>query len=385
MTKRLIILGSTGSIGTQTLSIVRENPERFAVAGLAAGGNVELLAAQIAEFGPHKVSVKSETEARRLSSMLGGDGPKILTGRKGACELAGEPAELVVSAMVGAVGLGPTLCAIDAGTDIALANKEVLVTAGELVLQRAGAKDVTLLPIDSEHSAIMQSLLGHRREDLSRIILTASGGPFRDLNPNELERVTPEDALAHPTWNMGPKITIDSASMMNKGLEVIEGCHLFKVKPDRIEVVIHPQSIVHSMVEYRDGSVIAQLACTDMCLPIQYAFSYPERLNGEAAQRLDFAELRTLEFHSVPQGRYPCLDLAIEAAETGGLLPAVMNAANEIAVHEFLEHRLPFFHIPRVIESVMSHHEGGDPFDLDAILEADVWARKRAKEFLKPC
>ncbi|MDP8254222.1 MAG: 1-deoxy-D-xylulose-5-phosphate reductoisomerase [Candidatus Alcyoniella australis] len=376
MSKRLTILGSTGSIGTQALGLAAENPERFEVVGLAAGSNVELLAEQVARFAPSAVAVRGESEAEALRALIG-DGTEVLCGTAGACELASRSTDLVVSAMVGAVGLEPTLAAIEAGNDVALANKEALVCAGELVLQRVEQRGVRLLPIDSEHSAILQSMLGHRREDLRRIILTASGGPFRGMQREGLESVEPEQALAHPTWKMGPKISIDSATMMNKGLEVIEAHWLFNVEPQRIEVLIHPQSIVHSLVEYVDGVCIAQLGLPDMRGPISFALSYPERIQGAVAP-LHLEQLADLEFTAVDHRAFPCLGLAYRALELGGTAPAALNAANEQAVTAFLERRIGFLDIPRIIGEVLEGHEPQQLDSIERVLEADREARHSA-------
>lgn len=381
MKKRLSILGSTGSIGVSTLEVVRQFPERFEVAALAGGKNISLLARQIETFKPRTVSVLDEELAQKLEGSLNGAGskPQILYGAKGYESVAtsGE-ADMVVSAMVGAAGLLPTLAAIRAGKDIALANKETLVIAGELVMAEAARSGVKIFPVDSEHSAIFQALQGNHRRALRRILLTASGGPFFKKSPQELSSVSPEAALNHPNWSMGRKITIDSATLMNKGLEVIEARWLFDVPTDLIAVHVHPESIVHSMVEYIDGSVIAQMGIPDMKIPIAYALSYPERLPVETPA-LDLFQLQKLTFFPPDMERFPCLRLAFEATRRGSTMPAVLNAANEVAVYAFLEGRIGFTDIPRLIEAVMKNHEIAETLTLEAIVEADSKAREEAR------
>jgi 1-deoxy-D-xylulose-5-phosphate reductoisomerase len=382
--KRLSILGSTGSIGVSTLEVVRQFPDRFQVVGLAAGRNVRLLADQIRCFRPRCVAVLDEKAAKELESLLGPDDPRpeIVWGEEGYRRVATlEVARMVVSAIVGAAGLLPTLAAIEAGKDIALANKETLVIAGQVVMERVERRGVHLLPVDSEHSAIFQALQGNSRKALKRILLTASGGPFFGSTAQRLESVTPEAALRHPNWAMGPKITIDSATLMNKGLEVIEAHWLFQVPVEAIHVHIHPESIVHSMVEYVDGSVIAQMGVPDMKIPIAYALSYPDRL-PVSAPALDLFDLGTLTFHRPDLEAFPCLRLAYEAAGTGGTLPAVLNAANEVAVQAFLEGALGFMDIPRLIEEVMGIHQVEPADSVERILSADGWAREKAREFV---
>lgn len=375
--KRLSILGSTGSIGTNTLHIVEQFPERFAVEALAAGKNVGLLAEQIRRFNPQAAVVLDEEHAVLLNERLpSGIATEILHGPEGYKYVAGiSDADMVVSAVVGSAGLVPTLTAIEAGKQVALANKEALVMSGELMMAAARKNNVSIVPIDSEHSAIFQSLLGHRKEDVRRIILTASGGPFLDVPQDDLASMTPEDALRHPTWDMGAKITIDSATLMNKGLEVIEARWLFDISEGLIDVHIHPQSIVHSMVEYCDGSVVAQLGVPDMRTPIAYALAYPERLPLDLPGP-DFFEVGQLTFRKPDFNKFPCLGLAFDACKAGGTMPAVLNAANEIAVAEFLDHRITLPHIPELIQKTMAAHRLISNPELDDIRAADDWARE---------
>ena len=384
--KAITVLGCTGSIGVSTLEVMRQFPDRFRARGLAAGRNVSLLARQIREFRPAVAAVLDEERAGELREALTGFHPlpEILFGVEGYEEMAADSrTDMVLSAMVGAAGLRPTLAAVKAGRSIALANKETLVAAGELVMDLAAHTGSRILPVDSEHNAIFQALQGNSLQALRRILLTASGGPFFGRSREELERVTPEQALKHPNWSMGAKITIDSATLMNKGLEVIEACRLFDVPVDRIAVHIHPESIVHSMVEYVDGSVIAQLGIPDMKIPIAYALAYPERL-PVANPRLDLFQLRNLSFYPPDEERFPCLRLAFEACRKGGDLPAVLNAANEVAVQAFLDGQLDFPGIPRTVEAVMDRHDTVSAPDLEAILAADARAREDARrEILK--
>jgi 1-deoxy-D-xylulose-5-phosphate reductoisomerase len=379
MTKRLIILGSTGSIGRRTLDVVRDFPDRFEVVGLSANTDIATLAAQAREFRPRALCVCAPEALSAAEDLAAACGARLHLGRPGLVELIEEhDADIVVVATVGFVGLLPTLRAIELGRTIALANKEVLVTAGDLVMESARAHGATILPIDSEHNAVLQCLNGSGPERVRRIILTASGGPFRGRTRDELARVTPAEALDHPTWRMGPKITVDSATLMNKGFEVIEGKHLFNVPVARIEVVIHPQSIVHSMVEYVDGSILAQLGVTDMYLPIQNVLFYPERV-ANTHPSLDFPALGMLSFESPDSGTFPCLRLAREAAEAGGTCPAVLNAANEVAVERFLAGDLGFLRIPAVVEDALEAHDRGPARCLADIMSADEWARAHAR------
>lgn len=379
--KILSILGSTGSIGVSTLEVVRQFPDRFQAAALAAGSNITLLAEQIRMFRPRLVSVLDEGLAEQLRRSLHGEAfmPEILFGPEGYERVATCPeAEMTVSAMVGAAGLLPTLAAINAGKDLALANKETLVVAGEIVMEAAALQKIRILPVDSEHSAIFQSMQGNHRSALKRILLTASGGPFFRKSPEELATVTPEAALCHPNWTMGRKITIDSATLMNKGLEVIEARWLFNVPADQIAVHVHPESIVHSMVEYIDGSVIAQLGIPDMKIPIAYALGYPERLAVQSPA-LDLFRLQNLSFYPPDMEKFPCLRLAFDACREGSTLPAVLNAANEVAVHSFLDCRITFLEIPQLIERVMKAHTPAAKLTLEAVIEADRHARVEAE------
>lgn len=377
--KRLALLGSTGSIGLTTLSIVERFPDRFRVVSLAAGKNVERLCEQIEKFRPEVVSVGGEAEVGELRRRLPHFRGEIGCGAAGLVQVATTPADLLVSALVGAVGLEPTLAAIDAGCDVALANKEVLVVAGELVTAAARRRGVRLFPTDSEHNAIFQALQGQREECVRRIVLTASGGPFRRHSAAELEGVTREQALQHPIWKMGNKITIDSATLMNKGLEVIEARWLFDLPPERIDVVIHPQSIVHSMVEYQDGSVIAQLGIPDMAIPISYVLAYPERLDLGHLPSLDLAAAAQLSFEKPDVERFPCLGLAYDALRAGGSVPAVLNGANEVVVAAFLDGGVRFVEIPRLLRSVLDEHRPTPAASLEALREADRWARSAAR------
>lgn len=377
MTKRIAILGSTGSIGTQTLDVVAHDPDSYKVEALAAGSNLPLLLKQIERFSPRKVSVSTKELAREVELAVGGS-VQVFYGEEGLVETAaGTDADLVVTAVVGSQGLKPTLAAIEAGKDIGLANKETLVTAGHLVSDKARKRGVALLPIDSEHSAIFQCLNGESRQDVEKIILTASGGSFRDRTRAELEGVTVEEALRHPNWSMGAKITIDSATMVNKGLEVIEAHWLFGMPYSRIEVLLHPESVIHSMVEFRDNSVIAQLGNPDMRVPIQYALTYPNR-KPTPTKPLRLAEIGRLNFREMDMERYPCLAMAFDCGQTGGTMPTVFNAANEVAVARFLRGDITFLEIERVIERTLERHQAVLIPDLDDIVEADRWARETA-------
>ncbi|MEE4358622.1 MAG: 1-deoxy-D-xylulose-5-phosphate reductoisomerase [Desulfococcaceae bacterium] len=380
MQKHLSILGSTGSIGRSTLQIVEKFPERFPLCALTAKNNIELLAEQIRQFHPRMAAVYDEKGAALLRKILPPDtDTEIVWGEEGYCAAAAHPdADCAVTAMMGAAGLKPTLAAIDSGKQIALANKETLVMAGEAVMKKAGEKGVDILPVDSEHSAIFQCLTGQRKSDMDRILLTASGGPFRNTDPAEFASVTPEQALRHPNWQMGRKITIDSATLMNKGLEIIEARWLFDVPHDRIQVLVHPQSIVHSMVAFRDGSVIAQLGVPDMKGAIAYALTFPERL-PLGLPVPDFAELQSLTFHDPDMEKFPCLALAFRACEKGGTLPAVLNAANEVAVQAFLDKKISFPAIPELIREIMNEHTLIEAPALDDIFAADRQARQDAE------
>jgi 1-deoxy-D-xylulose-5-phosphate reductoisomerase len=382
--KNLTILGSTGSIGTNALRIVAQFPEHFTAKVLTAGKNISRLAEQIKQFRPELVAVFDETGAADLERVLPKDtGVKVVYGESGYQTAAAyETSDMVLAAIVGAAGLMPTIAAIEAGKDIALANKETLVMAGELVMQLAQRNQVDIIPVDSEHSAIFQCLMGQRASDLDVLLITASGGPFMNMPAQSFSDVSPEAALNHPNWQMGPKITIDSATLMNKGLEVIEAKHLFHVEMDRIRVVVHPQSIIHSMVSFRDGSILAQLGIPDMKGAIAFALSFPERL--PLAQPLpDFADIGCFTFKEPDMEKFPCLELAMEAGKTGGTLPSVLNAANEVAVLAFLECRLSFDKIPLVIEQTLAHHTNQLTPSLDDILIADQWARKAASSLIE--
>ena len=381
--KNITLLGSTGSIGLSTLRVIRLHRDKYRIVCLGAGRNVEVLLKQIAEWRPKKVAVQDEHTAEILAQSLSADQPvEILHGTGGYVEIA-TMAEIhtVVSAMSGAAGLIPTYEAVKAGKQVALANKETMVMAGQLIMAEAAARNAAVLPVDSEHSAILQCLRGHSREDVKRVILTASGGPFLYFSQKELTRVSAEQALKHPNWQMGPKITIDSATLMNKGLEAIEAKWFFNLAMEKIGIVIHPQSIVHSMVEYNDGSIIAQMGVPDMTIPISYALAYPRHLETDA-QALNIWELGSLTFEPVDTDRFPCLALALRAARLGGTMPAVLNAANEVAVEAFLGKKIGFTDIPRLIEKTMELHNPVNIETIGTVLKADSWARKKAREFL---
>ncbi len=383
--KRVAILGSTGSVGEQTLSVIASSPERFRVTALAAGRNIEKLAEQVRIFSPEQVAVADEEGAAALRSRVGDDLP-IAVGDVGLVTVATHPADLVVAALVGAVGLRPTLAAIEAGRDVALANKEVLVIAGALVLRAAKKHGVTLIPVDSEHSAIFQALSGQRREDVERLVLTCSGGPFRTWSADRIAGATIEEALAHPNWDMGAKITIDSATLMNKALEIVEARWLFDVSPERIDVVVHPQSIVHSLVEFVDRSVIAQLGLPDMRVPIAVALAHPERIRLEIPS-LDLAGIARLDFEEPDRKRFPALDLATRALAGSEAAPAVLNAANEVTVASFLAGDLSLPRISeingQVLDAHLEAHAGQTVDSLDAVLAADAWAREQSGRAVK--
>ncbi len=398
--KRVVILGATGSIGESALKVARDIPERMQIAGLAANSNAEKLAATANETRAPAVCLVDETKIDALERALDYK-PRIFSGDAGLREIAClTDADMVLVAIVGTGGLRPALAAIEAGKDLAVASKEILVMAGEIVMREERENGVHVLPVDSEHNAIFQCLEGKRStlnaqrstlnaesftldvSEVRRIILTASGGPFRETPRKDFDSITPEQALKHPTWNMGPKITIDSATLFNKGLEMIEAHWLFDVEMKRVEVVIHPQSIVHSMVEFTDGSTLAQLSYSDMCFPIQYAVTWPDRVPNTLPP-LDFSKLSKLEFFTPRYEDFPALNLARRAGETGGTLPAVMNAANEIAVAAFLDRQVRFPEIWHVVEEVMNRHTAIAHPNLDAILEADQWARNEAQGCVK--
>jgi 1-deoxy-D-xylulose-5-phosphate reductoisomerase len=376
--KRIVVLGATGSIGESALKVARDIPERVEIVGLAANSNAEKLAAAANEVRPESVCLVDTTRIDVLRKALEYQ-PRIFAGEEGLREIAClTKAEMVLVAIVGTGGLRPALAAIEAGKDLAVASKEILVMAGEIVMREARENGVHILPVDSEHNAIFQCLDG-RPSEVRRIILTASGGPFRETPANEFVDLTPEEALKHPTWNMGPKITIDSATLFNKGLEMIEARWLFGVEVKRVEVVIHPQSIVHSMVEFADGSTIAQLSYSDMRFPIQYAVTWPDRVPNTLPP-LDFSKLSKLEFFPPRYDDFPALNLARRAGEIGATLPAVLNAANEVAVVAFLDRQLHFPQVWQIVGQVMNRHTPVAHPDLDAILQADQWARVQARE-----
>jgi 1-deoxy-D-xylulose-5-phosphate reductoisomerase len=383
--KNIVILGSTGSIGKSALDVVSKFPDKFRVVGLTAGRNISLLIKQIEQFMPKIVAVSDETTYKSLKSQIPNlktQNIEILFGTEGICSVAAMPdADTVISAIVGSAGLLPTIAAIKAGKVVALANKETLVMAGDLVMSGVKKYGVLLLPVDSEHSAIFQCISGYEKSSIKKIILTASGGPFAGKTMEELEHISPESALKHPNWSMGRKITIDSATLMNKGLEVIEAHYLFGLPPEKIDVLIHPQSIIHSIVEFIDGSYIAQLSKPDMKGPIAYALSYPERLH-DVIETIDWERLSGLTFQKPDHKTFPCLSLAYSALKTGGTMPAVLNASNEIAVASFLDGIIGFNRIPVIIKKVMDSHKLQPADDIDVVLEADRWAREKTKEFI---
>ena len=383
MKKKIAILGSTGSIGVSTLNVVQQFPDRFEVIGLAVQRNITLLEEQIRTVSPKIVSVNNEECGRQLQARCADLQLEILTGEPGTIQVATHPdVDLVVSSIVGCAGLVPTYQAVLANKAIALANKETLVVAGELIMPEVERRGLSLLPVDSEHNAIFQSLHGHRRVDARRVLLTCSGGPFREHSLEQLKTVGPQDALRHPNWDMGNKITIDSATLMNKGLEVLEAHWLFGMPFADIQVVVHPQSVIHSMVEYIDGSIIAQLGVPDMRIPIAYAMTYPERMNLDVPH-VNLFEIGTLTFEEPDVDRFPCLQYAYQAGETGGTMPAVMNAANEIAVEAFLQENIAFLDIPRTIQHVMDAHQVKTLSSIEEAIEADRWARETAAQYIK--
>lgn len=378
--KRISLLGSTGSVGTQTLDVIARHPDKFRVEALAAGHNTELLIEQANRFRPKQVSVATKALADSIAGHVP-SGTAILYGAEGLAETAAHnDADIVVTAIVGSQGLRPTLAAIEAGKHIGLANKETLVSGGHLVSEAAHRRGVKLLPVDSEHSAIFQCLNGEKTSSVRKIVLTASGGSFRDRTREQLEGVTIQEALAHPNWSMGAKVTIDSATMVNKGLEVIEAHWLFGLPYEQIEVVIHPESIVHSFVEFADRSVIAQMGLPDMRVPIQYALTYPDRFDSPA-QSLDLTELGKLHFRKMDYGRFPCLRMAFDCGKAGGTMTTVFNAANEVAVQRFRSGEISFLGIERLIESVIARHEPILSPQLEQIEETDEWARREAAAF----
>ncbi|MFA6810185.1 MAG: 1-deoxy-D-xylulose-5-phosphate reductoisomerase [Desulfoplanes sp.] len=382
--RSVTILGSTGSIGTSALKIIANHPEKFQIIGLAGAKNVHLLARQAVQFRPRVLGVLTDQLAAELRSMLpSGYAPEIVVGSAGYQAMAKDPdAEFILSAQVGAAGLAPTMAAAQAGKIICLANKESLVLGGHLIRKSCQEHGGIILPVDSEHNAIFQSLGGHDPHTLRRILLTASGGPFRTKSSTFLQTVTPAQALKHPNWSMGAKISIDSATLMNKGLEIIEAYHLFGVELATIEVVVHPQSIIHSMVEYRDGSILAHLGTPDMQIPIGYCLAYPTRME-HPLEHLDFAKIATLTFEKPRTDMFPCLNLACEALKAGPSHPVVLNAANEIAVQAFLDEQIPFMDIPHILEQALTDHRGQPMESLDAILDLDTKTRHDVQKYIQ--
>lgn len=380
MKKDIIILGSTGSIGKSALEVVRRYPDQFNVIGLAAHRNVDLLAAQIREFRPKYAAMSDSCSAGTLAEM--NLGVTVLDGPEPLCQLAAIPVATVLCAAVGAAGLPPLLAAIDAGNRVAVANKEPFVMAGKLIMERAAARGVQVLPVDSEHSAIFQCAMGHAHKDIHTVHLTASGGPFYGRSRESLAGVQPAEATRHPTWDMGAKISVDSATLMNKGLEIVEAMWLFNLRPEQIEVVIHPQSIIHSLVEFTDGNILAHLGVTDMKFPILFALTYPERVELPM-ERLNLSTLKALTFDAPDFSAFPCLAYARQAAADGGTAPALLNAANEVAVAAFCEYRLPFLGISEVVGRVCEALVPSQDYSLESILAADSEARSRAREIVK--
>ncbi|MBS6023960.1 MAG: 1-deoxy-D-xylulose-5-phosphate reductoisomerase [Paeniclostridium sordellii] len=380
--KKISILGSTGSIGTQTLDVVRKNRDKFEVVAISANSSINLLLEQIKEFKPKYVAVYNENSAKQLKGIIPRDIKiEVLSGMDGLVTISSlDEIDVLLTAIVGMIGLVPTLEAIKKGKTIALANKETLVTAGQLVMEEARKRNVDILPVDSEHSAIFQCLNGENKKEIDSIILTASGGPFRGKTKEELLNVTKNEALKHPNWSMGRKISIDSSTLMNKGLEVIEAKWLFDADAEKIDVVVHPQSIIHSMVQFVDSSIIAQMGCPDMKLPIQYALTYPNRLLNDF-ERLDFSKLNGLTFEKPDLETFPCLQLAYESLKSGGTYSAVLNAANEVLVNEFLEDKIKFYDIPYYIEKTLEAHDSIKKPTLEEILHIDKWSR----DFVKKC
>jgi 1-deoxy-D-xylulose-5-phosphate reductoisomerase len=379
--KKISILGSTGSIGVNALDVISRHPDKFQVVGLAAGENDSLLQSQIEKFKPKIAALFSEKNSEKLKKTIKDKNIKIVSGIDGVIEVAtAKEADMVISAIVGAAGLIPTISAIKAKKDIALANKETLVMAGEIVMKEAEGR-CRIIPVDSEHSAIFQSLSGEKRENIRKLILTASGGPFRNYPEERFKNIKPEDALKHPNWSMGQKITIDSATLMNKGFEVIEAKWLFGMADENIEVLIHPQSIIHSLVEFIDGSVIAQLGIPDMRIPISYALNYPDRLENTLPS-LNLAQVKNLSFETPDTEKFPCLKLAFDALKKGETMPTVLNAANEVAVNAFLNREISFSEISETIKETMKNHRISHVKEISDILKADKWAREYAKKLI---
>ena len=381
--RRVTILGSTGSIGCSTIDLIQRDPERFKVAALTANTNAELLAKQARKLGAELAVIAEPAHYRALADALNGTGIECAAGAEALVEAADRRADWVMAGIVGAAGLAPTLAAVSRGAIVGLANKECLVCAGSLFMREVEASGATLLPVDSEHNAIYQVFASKAPESIEKIILTASGGPFRTWSISDIARATPQEAVAHPNWDMGAKISVDSATMMNKGLELIEAHHLFGLPADRIEIVVHPQSIVHSMVAYIDGSVLAQLGTPDMRIPISYALAWPERMETPS-ERLDLSTVGRLEFEEPDPERFPALRLARDVLNAGGAAPTVLNAANEEAVERFLDGRIGFLDIARIVETVVEALSGKEVSDLDDVREADRLARERAKALMEP-
>jgi 1-deoxy-D-xylulose-5-phosphate reductoisomerase len=375
--RRITVLGSTGSVGINTLDLVARNPKQFKVAALSAGQNVDLLIEQARKLRPEFVVIADEASYQTLVSALSGTGIRVAAGSDALVEAAQIPADVVMAAIVGAAGLRPTLAAVEQGGIVALANKECLVCAGSLFMAAVKKHGTTLLPVDSEHSAIFQVFDAALRGSVDRIILTASGGPFREWSIEQMSAATPEQAVAHPNWSMGSKVSVDSATMMNKGLELIEASHLFPVPEERIQILVHPQSVVHSLVDYVDGSVLAQLGTPDMRTPIAYAMAWPQRM-PVPCDRLDLAELSTLTFEAPDFKRFPALILARQTLQTGGAAPTILNAANEVAVARFLAGDIGFLDIVRTVEDALSHVQASMPDSLDAVMDIDAQARRQA-------
>ena len=384
MRRSISILGATGSVGTSTLDLIERSPERFEVVALTAATNVGALADAARRTGARLAVVADETGLPELEARLAGTGCRAAAGPEALVEAAAGEAELVMAAIVGCAGLVPVMAAIEAGRTVALANKEALVSAGAIMTEAASRSGATILPVDSEHNAIFQCLAGNRRQDVSKLVLTASGGPFRTWSADRIAAATPAEAVAHPNWSMGAKISVDSATLMNKGLELIEAHHLFALPSERLEVVVHPQSIIHSMVEFIDGSVLAQLGSADMRVPIAYALAWPERMESPS-ERLNLAKIGTLAFEAPDLERFPALRIARSAMEAGGASPIVLNAANEVAVERFLAGRLRFMDIARIVERALERHDAPAPASLDEVIAIDLQTRRSVEALIEEC
>ena len=384
MRRSISILGATGSVGTSTLDLIERSPERFEVVALTAATNVGALADAARRTGARLAVVADETGLPELEARLAGTGCRAAAGPEALIEAAAGEAELVMAAIVGCAGLVPVMAAIEAGRTVALANKEALVSAGAIMTEAASRSGATILPVDSEHNAIFQCLAGNRRQDVSKLVLTASGGPFRTWSADRIAAATPAEAVAHPNWSMGAKISVDSATLMNKGLELIEAHHLFALPSERLEVVVHPQSIIHSMVEFIDGSVLAQLGSADMRVPIAYALAWPERMESPS-ERLNLAKIGTLAFEAPDLERFPALRIARSAMEAGGASPIVLNAANEVAVERFLAGRLRFMDIARIVERALERHDAPAPASLDEVIAIDLQTRRSVEALIEEC